>query len=246
MPHRQRGHIPYAIFRFAGAAALACRMLGAPDPAVAQADLALVLAVDVSSSIDADRFKLQREGIAAGLESPDVLAAIASGPRQTIELAVVEWSEEQTVLVDWTIVRGATELARVGEILRTAPRPQVGFKTDVGGALKKAIALLDTAALSPDRKVVDVSGDGEQNAGKLRADRMRDAATARGITVNGLPITSGNEPEVDQWYRTHVIGGDGAFLIVANGHDTFCDAMRHKLVLEIAGSMPKTRLAAAH
>jgi hypothetical protein len=230
---------------FVRAAALLCGTLLAPHLAAAQADLALVLAVDVSSSVNEDRFKLQRQGMAAGLKSQEVLAAIANGLHQTIELAVVEWSEEHKVLVDWTIIRGETELDRVGEILEITPRPQVGFKTDVGGAMKKAIALLDTAPLAADRKVIDVSGDGEQNAGKIRAEQMRDAAVARGITVNGLPITSGDEPEVDRWYRAHVIGGDGAFLIVANGHDAFCEAMRQKLVLEIAGFVPTTRLAAA-
>jgi hypothetical protein len=91
-----------------------------------------------------------------------------------------------------------------------------------------------------------VSGDGQQNSGKLQADHARDGAVAKRITVNGLPITSGDEPDVDQWYKTYVIGGDDAFLVVANGHDTFVDAMREKLRLEIARLTPKIRLAAAH
>jgi len=236
---------PVLIGRVVGAAALAWGLLLEPDPAAAQADLALVLAVDVSSSIDADRFALQREGIAAGPESRDVLAAIADGPHQTIELAIIEWSEEQRVLVEWTVIRGQPELERIRKLLQTAPRPQVGFKTDTGGAMNKAIALFDAAPLAADRKVVDVSGDGEQNEGRLRAEQVRDAAVAQGITVNGLPITSGEEPEVDRWYKMHVIGGDGAFLVVANGHGNFSDAMRQKLALEIAGLTPAVRFAAA-
>jgi hypothetical protein len=214
-----------------------------PDPALAEADLALVLAVDVSSSVNEERFALQREGLAAGLASPAVLAAITGGPQQTIELAVVEWSEEQSVSVEWTIIRAPADLDRVRKALLTSPRPQVGFKTDVGGAIKKAITLLEVAPLAADRKVIDVSGDGEQNAGKVRAEEMREAAVAKGITVNGLPITSSEEAEVDRWYKANVIGGDGAFLVVANGHDTFSDAIRQKLTLEIAGATPEHRLA---
>jgi hypothetical protein len=235
----------HMVTRFVHTTALLCGMLAAPHVAAAQADLALVLAVDVSSSVNEDRFKLQREGLAAVLESREVLGAIASGPHQTIELAVLEWSEEQKVLVDWTIIRGETELNHLGQILRTTPRPLVGFKTDVGGAMEKAITLLDTVPLAADRTVIDVSGDGEQNAGKLRAEQMRDAAVAKDITINGLPITSGDESEVDRWYRAHVIGGVRAFLVVANGHDAFREAMRQKLVLEIADLTPPARLAAA-
>jgi hypothetical protein len=217
----------------------------AAQPALAQADLALVMAVDVSSSVDAQRFKLQRDGIAEGLKSKAVIDAVAAGPRQTIELAIVEWSEEQKLLVDWTIIRNPADLDAVAHALRSKERPAVGWKTDVGGAIAKAVALFDTAPLPADRMVIDVSGDGQQNEGHLAAAGARDAAVARGITINGLPITSGDEPEVDRWYRDHVIGGAGAFMVVANGHENFSDAMRMKLAREVASLMPVSQFAAS-
>jgi len=224
-------------------AGAACALLLAARPASAQADLALVMAVDVSSSVDDGRFSLQREGIASGLESQEILNAIAGGPHRTIELAIVEWSERQYVVVDWTVIHGRADLEAVLQALRTNPRPQVGFKTNVAGGMIEAIAMFDSAPLAADRRVIDVSGDGQQNEGNLTAEEARDAAVARDITINGLPITSGDEPEVDRWYGAHVIGGDGAFLIVANGHEAFSAAMRKKLTLEVAGATRRRQLA---
>jgi hypothetical protein len=221
--------------RTLAAAVFTCGALLAAWPAAAQADIALVLAVDVSSSINEERFGLQREGIARGLESREILEAIAAGPHQTIELAVIEWSERQHVVVDWTIIRGPADLEPVLKALRTSPRPDVGFKTNVAAGIVNAAGMFETMPLAADRKIIDVSGDGRQNEGKLAADVARDGAVAQDITINGLPITSGEEPEVDAWYRTHVVGGDGAFMVVANGHDGFADAMRKKLSLEVAG-----------
>jgi hypothetical protein len=212
-------------------------------PATETADVALVMAVDVSSSVNSARFALQREGIAEGLETKAVLDAIVGGPSQKIELAIVEWSEQQQVLLGWKIIRGPADLDEVVRILRTEPRPRVGWKTDVGGGISKALSLFDSAPLAPARKIIDVSGDGAQNQGNFSADQARNAALARGVTVNGLPITSGDEPGVDRWYKAHVVGGDGAFMIVANGHEGFADAIRQKLAQEIAGRVPAFRLA---
>jgi Protein of unknown function (DUF1194) len=214
-------------------------------PATDGADVALVMAVDVSSSVDSARFALQREGIAEGLKSPAVLDAIAGGPSRKIELAIIEWSEQQQVLLDWKVIRGPADLDQVVQTLRTTARPRVGWKTDVGGGITKALSLFDSAPLAAARKVIDVSGDGAQNEGHLSADQARDAALAGGATVNGLPITSGDEPNVDKWYSAHVVGGAGAFMIVANGHEGFSDAIRQKLTIEIAGRVPEFRLAAA-
>jgi Protein of unknown function (DUF1194) len=232
------------IARTLAAAIVACGLFATARPAAAQADLALVMAVDVSSSVNEERFSLQREGIANGLESKEILNAIAGGPHQTIELAIVEWSERQYVVVDWTIIHGRADLDAVLHALRTNPRPQVGFRTNVAGGIVKAIALFDSAPLLADRKIIDVSGDGQQNDGKLAAEEARDSAVAKDITTNGLPITSGDEPEVDRWYKAHVVGGDGAFMVVANGHDGFSDAMRKKLSLEVAGATLKRRFVA--
>jgi uncharacterized protein DUF1194 len=229
--------------RVLGVAVVLFATVACAPPVAAQADVALVMAVDVSSSVNDKRFQLQREGIAEGLQSRAVLDAVAAGPRQTIELAIVEWSEEQQLLVDWTIIRGPADLDAVVHTLRTKMRPRVGWKTNTGGGIANAIALFDSAPLRADRKVIDVSGDGEQNYGHISAARARDAALAKDITINGLPITSGDEPDVDRWYKTNVVGGEGAFMIVANGHENFADAMRKKLALEVAGLTPTVRLA---
>jgi Protein of unknown function (DUF1194) len=222
--------------RLLAAAGFVCALLPAAPAAAAQADLALVIAVEVSSSVNDERFHLQ---------SPDVLAAVTAGPHRTIEIAIVEWSEQQTVLVDWTVIHGASDLRAVAETLRDRARPQVGWRTDVAGGIGKAIALFDSAPLVAERNVIDVSGDGEQNSGKIAAAAARDDAVAREITINGLPITSGAEPHVDHWYKDHVVGGAGAFMVVANGHDQFSDAMRMKLATEVAGGMPPVSFAEA-
>jgi hypothetical protein len=224
---------------------LAVAVQAGARPAAAQADLALVIAVDVSSSVNDERFHLQREGIAAGLQSPAVVDAVTGGPRGVIELAIVEWSEQQNVLVDWTVIHDAAELRAVAAMLREKGRPQVGWRTDVASGIGKAVALFDSAPLAAERRVIDVSGDGQQNCGKVAAAMARDSALARDITVNGLPITSGEEPDVDHWYKDHVVGGDGAFMVVANGHDQFSDAMRMKLAAEVAGRMPSVWYAQA-
>jgi hypothetical protein len=229
--------------RWLGVVLLVASAFLASPPASAQADLALVMAVDVSASVNDERFALQRDGVAKGLESQAVFDAIAAGANRTIELAIIEWSEEQNVLVDWTVIRSRDDLRPVVEALRTGKRPRVGWKTSVGDAIAKAAALFDSAPLKADRRVIDVSGDGQQNSGKLAAGHARDAAVAQDITINGLPITSGEEPEVDGWYKAHVVGGAGAFMIVATGHDNFSDAMRMKLSLEVAGKMPPVRYA---
>ena len=227
------------------AAIFAVVLLGLQLPAFAdsaRSDMALVLAVDVSGSVDDDRFKLQREGIAAALESDDFSAAIASGVNQTIEMAVIEWAEEQRVVLPWTVIHGHGELAALAGRLRRAGRSWVHTMTDPGGGIAAAERLLATPPLVAGRQVIDVSGDGRQNTGELSAADARDAAVSHGITLNGLPITSGDDPGVDGWYRVNVIGGPGAFLVVANGYDAFADAFRQKLTAEVAGLAPDRRL----
>jgi hypothetical protein len=222
-------------------AIFAVALLGLQLPAfadTARSDMALVLAVDVSGSVDDDRFKLQREGIAAALESDDFSAAIAGVVNQTIEIAVIEWAEEQRVVLPWTVIHGHGELAALAGRLRRAGRSWVHTMTDPGGGIAAAERLLAVKPLVADRQVIDVSGDGRQNTGDLSTANARDAAVSHGITLNGLPITSGDDPDVDGWYRANVIGGPGAFLIVANGYDAFAEAFRQKLTLEVAGLAP--------
>jgi hypothetical protein len=231
------------VTRLLVAAVLAAALFAAPRSAVAQADVALVLAVDVSGSVSEERFKLQREGIAQALDSDAIAAAISSGNHRAIEIAVVEWAEEQSVVVPWTVVRGRGELAALAQRLRSVPRSWVHMRTDPSGGIAAADALFPKAPLEPERRVIDVSGDGEQNAGEIATTEARDAAVARGITINGLPITSGDDPHVDDWYGANVVGGPGHFMVVADGFDAFSDAFRRKLTIEIAGSAPAARFA---
>jgi hypothetical protein len=230
------------------AVALAIVVAGAPRGLAAEAveaDVALVLAIDVSGSVNDDRFTLQRDGVAAALESDDFAAVLSGGAHQTIEIAVVEWAEEQNVVLPWTILRGREDLASLAKRLRTAGRSWVHTKTDPGGGIAAANLLFASQPVPAGRLVIDVSGDGRQNTGEIATAEARDAAVARDITVNGLPITLGDDPHIDDWYRANVIGGPGAFLVVADGYGAFAAAFRQKLTLEVAGLPPSRRLALA-
>jgi hypothetical protein len=224
-------------------AALALGLLVRLHPAAAQADVALVLAVDVSGSVNDARFQLQRDGIAGALDSDALASIVSAGAHQTIEIAVVEWAEEQRVVVPWTVIHNRRDLTGLAMRLRRAPRSWVHTMTDPAGGIAAADALFQSVPLTPGRKVIDVSGDGKQNIGEIPTRESRDAAVAHGVTVNGLPITSGNEPDVDAWYRANVVGGSDAFLVVANGFDAFAEAFRQKLTREIAGGVADSRLA---
>jgi hypothetical protein len=218
------------------AAAFALVVLSGPQKPATEADVALVLAIDVSGSVNESRFELQREAIADALDSDDFAALATAGSHGTIEIAILEWAEEQEVILPWTMIEGHADLARIARVLRRAPRSWVHPKTDPAGAIAAAYHLFESAPLRPDRKVIDVSGDGRQNEGKVPTRKARDAALAHGITVNGLPIVSEDDPSVDDWYRDNVVGGVGAFLTVADGFDAFAGAFRRKLMLEVAGS----------
>jgi Protein of unknown function (DUF1194) len=224
-------------------AALALGLLVRLHPAAAQADVALVLAVDVSGSVNDERFQLQRDGIAGALDSDALAAVVSAGTYQTIEIAVVEWAEDQRVVVPWTVIHNRGDLAGLAMRLRRAPRSWVHTMTDPAGGIAAADTLFQSVPLTPGRKVIDVSFDGKQNIGEIPTRESRNAAVAHGVTVNGLPITSGNEPDVDAWYRANVVGGSDAFLVVANGFDAFAEAFRQKLTREVAGRVAGSRLA---
>jgi hypothetical protein len=210
-----------------------------------RADVALVLAIDVSGSVDDNRFRLQREGIAAALDSEELAAAVSSGVDQTVEVAVVEWAEEQRLLVPWTVLRGRGDLEALATRLRSASRSWVHTMTDPGGGIAAADGLFADQPFAAARQVIDVSGDGRQNTGEVATADARDAAVSHGLTVNGLPIASGDEPGIEDWYRANVVGGPGAFLVVADSYDAFAEAFRHKLRLEITGLPPGRNLTRA-
>jgi hypothetical protein len=225
-------------------AVLACAVaLAAPAPVRAEpVDVALVLAVDVSESIDAEEYELQHEGIARAFESPQVVAAIRGGARGAIDALVMEWSDrdKQVVTVGWTRIADARAAAAFAARVRASQRSSAGL-TAIGDALLAASAAFDSAPDQPDRRIIDLSGDGMANIGP-RPDDVRDELTARGVTINGLAILK-TEPWLDQYYDSYVIGGAHAFLLTVQDFASFATAIQQKLLGEIA-ARPVGRAAA--
>lgn len=205
-------------------------------------DAALVMAVDVSKSIDANEYQLQHEGIARAFESPRVIDAIRSGRHGAIDVLVLEWSgrNRQAITVNWTQIKDRATAAAFAAEVRASKRSSDGL-TAIGDALAAAAATFRTLADKPDRRVIDVSGDGMADIGPPPAG-IRDALVANGITINGLAILA-NEPWLDTYYDDNVIGGDGAFLIQIKDFPSFAIAIQQKLLAEISARSPATRLA---
>ncbi len=238
----------------AGSALALFLCVGARLALAENVDLALVLATDVSRSIDDDEFKLQRQGYAAAITSPRVLQAIAAGPYGAIAVCFVEWSgpEEQQVIADWTVIRDGETAAAFAATLLDTPRSFVG-RTSISAALDFSRAYLAKSGASPTRLVVDISGDGTNNSGRPVRD-ARDEAVAKGITVNGLAILNEHPnpgyfahtqpPEgLPEYYRQNVVGGAGSFLMVVQDFNSFGEAITNKLISEIAGAAPQLRAA---
>jgi hypothetical protein len=196
----------------------------------------LVLAVDVSGSVSQDRFELQRDGYAAAFRSAPVLQAIRSTATGSIAVAMVQWTGPtlHVVAVDWTLIDDAAAAERFSAAIQAAPRALFGGGTSISGAIDFARAMLARDPYRGQRQVIDISGDGANNRGRPAED-ARDEAVAAGAAINGLPILT-LEPDLDGYYRRSVIGGAGAFVIAVNGYEEFADALRSKLILEIAGS----------
>jgi hypothetical protein len=213
-------------------------------------DAAIVLAADVSRSIDDDEFTLQRRGYAAAIVSDKLMEAIHSGPHGAIALAYVEWAGEgeQTIVVDWMVLRNSTDAAKFAAALTASPRSFLG-RTAIGAALDFAMGLFAEGGIAIDRKVIDVSGDGTSNQGRAVTE-ARDAAVKAGAVINGLSIfnrraaASGgylalhtNPPGgLAKYYRDNVIGGLGAFVLPIDDFGKFGDAMIRKLTAEIASN----------
>jgi len=222
-----------------GAAALSARQARAGGEPV---DLLLVLAVDVSRSIDDDEARLQREGYRGAITDARVMEAIRSGMMGTIAVAYVEWAgaDYQRLVIPWTMIGSAAQAGAWAEELARAPRVALSW-TSISGGLDFAMRTLMESPFEGTRRVIDVSGDGVNNSGQP-VEAVRDRVVAEGVTINGLPImndrpTFGRPSPVplDQYYRDSVIGGDGAFLIGAEDFESFGNAVRRKLVREIAG-----------
>lgn len=209
-------------------------------------DVELVLAVDVSYSMDADELALQREGYAAAITSREFLDALRLGPNGRIAVEYVEWAgeNEQKIVVDWRIIDGPESAKAFSEAVRAAPIRRI-YRTSISGALLFAADQFDLNGFRGLRKVIDVSGDGVNNQGPPVA-LARDSVVRRGITVNGLPLLMKRSassaldiPELDIYYEDCVTGGPGAFVIPVETMAEFSRAIRTKLVLEVAGVVPK-------
>lgn len=213
-----------------------------PVLAATPVDLQLVLAVDVSRSIDEVEAELQRRGYIESLTNERVLDAILGGEHKRIALCYTEWAGQhfQVVVIDWTMIDSPQAARRFAERLAESPRTSQSW-TAVGAALAHAGLRFDKSGYTSKRQVIDVSGDGRTNDGPP-AEQVRDALVAKGIVINGLPVmmnrSNFNRPpdlELDKYYEENVIGGPGSFMIAARDFNDFGRAVRTKLVREISG-----------
>lgn len=204
-------------------------------------DVLLVLAVDVSRSVDEDEAKLQREGYRSAVSDPAVVEAIRGGMIGAVGIAYVEWAgaEYQRLVLPWQRIGSMADAQAWAEKLAEAPRASLSW-TSISGAIDFSRKVVADAPFEATRKVIDVSGDGVNNSGGP-VEAARDRAVADGITINGLPIvndrpTFGRMPPVplDEYYRDSVVGGNGAFVIVAEDFNSFGAAVKRKLIREIA------------
>jgi hypothetical protein len=225
--------------------AFASALFAASPARTEPVDLLLVLATDVSRSVDSQKFQLQREGYAAALADPRVIDAIQSGRRGRIGLLFLEWSGfgNQKVVIDWTVVDGPKAAQAFGDRLLESPR-SFADRTSISGGIDAAVAQLARAPFEAQRRTIDVSGDGTNNAGR-DVGLARDEALALGISINGLVILSDTplpwNPEhtnppggLTKYYRDNVIGGPGSFALEAKDFNSFGEAIVKKMIAEIA------------
>ena len=205
-------------------------------------DLVLVLAADVSDSIDSAEVKLQREGYISAMKHPQTLQAIKGGKHGRIAVAYFEWSDggNQTLIVDWMTIQDETSGVQFGELLKPAKIPE-GHFTSISSAIQYGLSMLKRSPYQSKSRVIDISGDGQNNSGPP-LEPVRAEAKAQGVVINGLPIVndrgrhySGLPPvKIQDYYRRNVIVGDSAFIITAKNFLDFERAIRRKLIREIA------------
>ena len=221
----------------------------ASDPLPSRVDTALVISVDVSSSVNERRYRLQLEGIASALEDPGVIETILNGPQGNIMIAVVAWSNKAKLAVPWTLVTNEKDAAELAQNIRSIPQEEGRF-TCLGGMMRyvasKVVLRLPTRAA---KTIVDISGDGPDNCNPdgnvLKI--WRDDLVSAGVTINGLPILEGKTAEnLDTWYREHVIGGTSAFILPADGYEDFARAFRQKFIIEVSQFLPKHKSFRRH
>jgi Protein of unknown function (DUF1194) len=225
-------------FRFAGLLAFLL-LAHAPATAGPEVDVALVLAVDISNSMDAEEQALQREGFIAAFRSPLVHDAILKGAHGRIAVTYMEWagSAVQQVVIPWAVIENSDEALQVADRLAATPIRRAP-RTSISAAIDFAVLLLDGSGVEALRRVIDINGDGANNQGRPVTNARNDAL-GRGIIVNGLPIMLKpggywDIEHLDLYYRDCVIGGPGAFMIPVREREPFVEAVKTKLVREIS------------
>lgn len=232
-----------------------------------EVDTALIVAIDVSNSVDEQRYKLQMEGIAQALEDPGVIQAIVGGAKGGILFSLVTWADQTTVNLPWTHIASEADAKAAARKVRTLPR-QTGEFTCMAKMMRnvsdKIVPQIPSKAV---KVVLDISGDGRDNCnGQEPIEQVRDELVKYGVTVNGLPILEGTGPEVvtpgapsaqsylpekqkadplEEWFRESVKGGPGSFVLPANGYADFGRAIRQKFVLEVSELGSRARRAFA-
>ncbi|MGX9431019.1 MULTISPECIES: DUF1194 domain-containing protein [Bradyrhizobium] len=212
-------------------------------------DVELILAVDVSYSMDMDELAIQREGYAQAIVSKEFLQALKAGPNGKISVTYFEWaaSSDQKIIIPWRLIDGPeTADAVAAEIMKTPIRR--ASRTSISGAINFAVPLFDEDPYRGLRRVIDISGDGPNNNG-APVSTARDAALEKGIVINGLPIMV-KEPSystmdidnLDQYYEDCVIGGPGSFVVTIKEREKFNEAIRTKLLMEVAGRTPERKI----
>jgi hypothetical protein len=228
---------------------LICSLLASsPSRPSTSVDLELVLASDASLSMNRPGRQLERAGYARAFRDGDVVAAIGSGAQRRIAVTLIEWSgqAEQTIVVPWTIVGDKASAEAFSEAIEAAPLlPRRHGLTAVGNALLFGARQILLNDIGSARRVIDISGNGAENDG-LPAEKARSAILGQGITINGLPVgfertgpglasMEHHGPSIESFYRDHVVGGAGSFIMSVTTGDDFAEAIRRKLVREISG-----------
>ncbi len=215
-------------------------------------DVELVLAVDVSYSMDLDELALQREGYAGALVSKEFLQALKTGPNGKVAITYFEWaaSGDQKIIIPWRVIDGPESADAVAEEILKAPLRRAS-RTSISGAINFAMPLFEASDYRGLRRVIDISGDGPNNNGEL-VTIARDLAVSKGITINGLPImakavnySTMDIENLDIYYEDCVIGGAGSFVVPVKGKEKFKEAIRTKLVLEVADRLPRRHVIPA-
>ena len=219
---------------------------GAPQ----EVDLKLVLAVDVSGSIDNGEVQLEREGTADAFTEPEVIRAIQNGSLGRIAVAMVDFSSDpyNKIVADWHVIRDRQSAAQFADLVRKLPR-SVGHRTSISSVFALGTVMLEASDkdITASRKVIDVSGDGPNNWGN-HLQPVHDRTVANGIIINGLPVmdqqANGYFPNLDKYYAACVAGGRGSFVVVVRNYRDYAAGMRRKLVLEISQNDTPTKQAA--